>query len=241
MVQLTPTAGNRIMPSITVAQLVAALSCLGLQLRGDDDTPFIITGSGLHPYLGQTIVPTNATTVADHDFVDVKDYSQNPDDAKMAVDDKPTGKVKVEEAEVKEDEQHLLPPGILPPSCSFDETCPIIDCRSCAVRDVIEIATLAALADAAADAAIEGRPPPALSRLPNPSSMALLANQDIWYMVNVGRRVGVYRGWANTEPLVIGVPKFACRKFATRAEAEEALLAAAKIEALTVVIMSSSS
>ncbi|KAG6822270.1 hypothetical protein H0H92_014553, partial [Tricholoma furcatifolium] len=115
-------------------------------------------------------------------------------DAKMAVDDKPTGKVKVEEAEVKkEDEQH---------TCSFDETCPIIDCRSYAVRDVIKIATLAALADAAADAAIEGRPPPALFRLPNPLSMALLANQ-----------------------------------FSTRAEAEEALLAAAKIEALTVVIM----
>ncbi|KAG6907523.1 hypothetical protein DXG01_008612 [Tephrocybe rancida] len=114
-----------------------------------------------------------------------------------------------------------------PPGCN---------CQTCHVREAVGGAISRALAAAAADAAAAGRPAPSLSPLPAPTASALLANQDGWYVVLIGRLVGVFFGWANAEPTVRGVGGFACHKSASRSQAEKDFLLAAASGNVKVII-----
>ncbi|KAG6807392.1 hypothetical protein H0H92_007767 [Tricholoma furcatifolium] len=61
---------------------------------------------------------------------------------------------------------------------------------------------------------------------PPPAANALLANPDAWYIVTVGREVGVFQGWMNVQPLILGVSGGGCKRYPSKAAALAAFEAA---------------
>ncbi|KAG6916281.1 hypothetical protein DXG01_007522 [Tephrocybe rancida] len=61
-----------------------------------------------------------------------------------------------------------------------------------------------------------------VATLPAPAPNTILANQDGWYVVTIGREVGVFQGWSRVQPLVNGVSGFGMRRCASHTAALEA-------------------
>ncbi|KAF8078860.1 hypothetical protein FPV67DRAFT_1444106 [Lyophyllum atratum] len=53
------------------------------------------------------------------------------------------------------------------------------------------------------------------------TASTLFTTTDTWYVVTVGRAVGVYQGWSTVQPLVTGVSGFAVKRCNSHEEAEE--------------------
>ncbi|KAG6825206.1 hypothetical protein H0H92_004408 [Tricholoma furcatifolium] len=68
--------------------------------------------------------------------------------------------------------------------------------------------------------------PSTSAAFPPPAANALLANPDAWYIVTVGREVGVFQGWMTVQPLILGVSGGGCKRYPSQAAALAAFEAA---------------
>ncbi|KAH7902898.1 hypothetical protein BJ138DRAFT_1120968 [Hygrophoropsis aurantiaca] len=130
------------------------------------------------------------------------------------------------------------------PPLRVDSTCPTcylrdhrLHCGVCGVAtdsndDFIDLGSLT-IVDAVDDTASTSSTSSIAPQVPTHTVPPAAAAR--WYVVTVGRDVGVFQGWHNVHPLVIGVPGACFTRYSTQTGAEQAFDEAVNEGAVTVV------